>query len=57
MKRYKEQLSTDVILNGKKHPEIIINENTYTNLDYAEVKLANETIKWMRKKNVHIKAS
>jgi hypothetical protein len=57
MKRYREQISTDVILNGKKHPEVIINENTYSELDYAEIKLANETIKWMRKKNVPVKAS
>jgi len=48
MKRYKEQLSTDIILNGKKHPEVIINENTYSDSDYAEIKLANETIKWIK---------
>ncbi len=47
-------LSLDVLLQGKKNPNVIYNDESYTNLDFAEINLAKETTKYFNRQKMYI---
>ena len=44
-----KEISMDVILKGKKHPETITSDGKLTDRDWAEIREANKTIKYLGK--------
>jgi len=47
-------VSLDVLLQGKKNPNVIYNDESYSHLDWAEINLAGETTKYFNRQKMYI---